>query len=88
MPQVFSIRICDLGEYELMKIEDKLYMGSENRDNSWIAGRIYFDRKDKRIIVKRTQSPFSCTMNFGNKWTWIINAIFIIIIIFIVVFVL
>ena len=56
-------------------------MKSHNHNNGWITGRIYFNKEDKRIIIKRPQSGFGYTMNLGNKWTWIFN----ILVIFIVV---
>ncbi len=51
-------------------------MKSSNRDDGWLTGRLYFNRKDK--------SGFGYTMNLGNKWTWIFNIIFVIIIIILV----
>ena len=51
---------------------------SHNHNNGWIAGRIYFNREDKRIIGKRSHSGFGYTMNLGNKWTWVFNIIVII----------
>lgn len=60
-------------------------MKSTHRDNGWLTGRIYFNRKDKRILIRRPQSGFGYTMNLGNKWTWIFNIILgIIIIIFVI----
>lgn len=54
-------------------------MKSSNKNDGWILGRIYFNREDKRIIVKRFHGGY--TMNFGNKWTWIFNIIVVIIIV-------
>ncbi len=54
---------------------EKSNEGSRNHDNGWIAGRIYFNKEDKRIIIKRPQSGFGYTVNLGNKWTWIFTAI-------------
>ncbi len=59
-------------------------MKSTHRDNGWLTGRIYFNRKDKRILIRRPQSGFGYTMNLGNKWTWIIHIIFVIIIVILV----
>lgn len=59
-------------------------MKSTHRDNGWLTGRIYFNRKDKRILIRRPQSGFGYTMNLGNKWTWIFNAIVVIIVIILV----
>ncbi len=56
-------------------------MKSNNRDEGWLTGRLYFNRKDKRIIIKRPRSGFGYTMNLGNIWTWIFNLIFVIIIV-------
>lgn len=59
-------------------------MKSGNRDDGWITGRLYFNREDKRVIVRRPRSGFGYTMNFGNKGTWIFSIIFIIIIVILV----
>ena len=55
-------------------------MKSGNRDDGWLTGRLYFNREDKRVIIKRSRSGFGYTMNFGNKWAWIFHIIFVIII--------
>ncbi len=44
-------------------------MKSSNRDDGWLTGRLYFNREDKRVIIKRPRSGFGYTMNLGNKWT-------------------
>lgn len=59
-------------------------MNSSNKDDGWLTGRLYFNRKDKRVIIKRSRSGFGYTMNLGNKWTWIFNIIFVIIIVILV----
>ena len=59
-------------------------MKSSNKDNGWIAGRLYFNRKDKRVIIKRPESGFGYTMNLWNKETWIFNIISVIIIVILV----
>ena len=56
-------------------------MKSGNRDDGWLTGRLYFNREDKRVIIKRSRSEFGYTMNLGNKWTWIFHIIFVIIIV-------
>lgn len=56
-------------------------MKSRNRDDGWLTGRLYFNREDKRVIIKRSRSGFGYTMNLGNKWTWIFHIIFVIIIV-------
>ena len=66
------------------EVEKEDFMKSGNRDDGWLTGRLYFNRKDKRVIIKRPQSEFSYTMNLGNKWTWIFNFIFVIIIVVLV----
>lgn len=48
-------------------------MKSSDKDDGWLTGRLYFNREDKRIIIKRPQSGFGYTMNLANKWTWIFN---------------
>ena len=64
-------------------------MKSNNRDDGWFVGRLYFNREDKRVIIKRPGSVFGYTFNFGNRWTWIWNLIFVIIIaVFVNVFIL
>lgn len=59
-------------------------MKSSNRDVGWLTGRLYFNREDKRVIIKKPRSGFGYTMNLGNMWTWIFNLIFIIIIVILV----
>ena len=59
-------------------------MKSSNRGDGWLTARLYFNREDKRVIIKRLQSGFGYTMNLGNKWTWILNIIFVIIIVILV----
>ena len=59
-------------------------MKSGNRDDGWLTGRLYFNRHDKRVIIKRPQSGFGYTMNLGNKETWIFNIISVIIIVILV----
>lgn len=55
------------------------------RDDGWFTGRLYFNKKDKRIIIRRPRSGFGYTVNLGNKWTWLFNIILgIIIIIFVI----
>lgn len=50
-------------------------MRTSKRNDGWLTGRLYFNREDKRVIIKRPQSGFGYTMNLGNKWTWVFNAI-------------
>lgn len=51
---------------------------AESRNgNGWIFRRIYFNKEDKRIIIKRPQSGFGYTMNLGNKWTWVFDILVI-----------
>lgn len=59
-------------------------MKSSNRDDGWITGRLYFNREDKRIIIKRPRSGSGYTMNFGNKWTWIVHIFFVIMIVILI----
>lgn len=59
-------------------------MKSSNRDGGWLMGRLYFNREDKRVIIKRPQSGFGYTMNLGNKRTWIFTIIFVIMIVILV----
>ncbi len=62
--------------------EDAMKPG--DRDDGWITGRLYFNREDKRMIIKRPQSGLGYTMNFGNKWTWIFSFLFVMVIVIIV----
>ena len=59
-------------------------MKASNRDDGWLTGRLYFNRKDKRVIIKRPQSGLGYTVNLGNKWTWIFSIAFVIIIVILV----
>lgn len=59
---------------------EKSNMESHHHNSGWILGRIYFDKEDKRIIVKRPRSGFGYTMNLGNKWTWVLNILVILVI--------
>lgn len=55
-------------------------MKSSKGNDGWLTGRLYFNREDKRVIIKRPRSGLGYTMNFGNKWTWIFHIILVIII--------
>lgn len=55
-------------------------MKASNRDDGWLTGRLYFNREDKRVIIKRPQSGLGYTVNLGNKWTWIFSVVFVMII--------
>ncbi|MCM1046095.1 MAG: hypothetical protein NC417_11355 [Candidatus Gastranaerophilales bacterium] len=59
-------------------------MKSGNKDDGWVTGRLYFNREDKRVIIKRPQSGFGYTMNIGNKRTWIFSILVVIIIVILV----
>ncbi len=59
-------------------------MKASNRDDGWLTGRLYFNREDKRVIIKRPQSGFGCTVNLGNKWTWIFSIVFVMIVVILV----
>lgn len=56
-------------------------MKASNRDDGWLTGRLYFNRQDKRVIIKRPQSGLGYTVNLGNKWTWIFSIVFVTIIV-------
>ena len=60
------------------------FMKSSNREDGWLTGRLYCNREDKRVIIKRPRSGFGYTMNLGNKWTWIFHIVFAIIIVILV----
>ncbi len=59
-------------------------MRSSDRAEGWLTGRLYFNREDKRVIVKRPQTGLGYTVNLGNKWTWIFSIAFVIIIVILV----
>lgn len=59
-------------------------MKASNRDDGWLTGRLYFNREDKRVIIKRPQSGLGYTVNLGNKWTWIFSVVFVMIILMLV----
>ena len=60
------------------------FMKSGNREDGWLTGRLYFNREDKRVLIKRPRSGFGYTMNWGNKWTWIFHMILVMIIVILV----
>ena len=37
-----------------------------NRNDGWLTGRLYFNRENKRVIIKRPRSGFGHTINLGN----------------------
>lgn len=51
-----------------------------------MSGRIYVNTDDLNIFVRR-KGVGSWTMNFGNKWSWVIMGVELLIIIMIVLFV-
>ena len=55
-----------------------------NRNGGWLTGRLYFNRENKRVIIKRPRSGFGYTMNLGNKRTWIFNTIVVIVVVILV----
>lgn len=59
-------------------------MKASNRNDGWLTGRLYFNREDKRVIIKRPQSGLGYTVNLGNKWTWILSIVFVMIIVILV----
>ncbi|MCM1047638.1 MAG: hypothetical protein NC433_04350 [Clostridiales bacterium] len=58
-------------------------MKSSKIDNGWVTGRLYFNKEDTRVIIKRPQGV-GYTMNLGNKNTWIFNIIVVSIIVMVV----
>lgn len=59
-------------------------MKANSRDDGWLTGRLYFNREDKRVIIKRPQNGLGYTVNLGNKWTWIFRIAFAIAIVILV----
>lgn len=64
-----------------LEVAKENFMKSSNWNDGWLMGRLYFNKKDKRVIIKRPRSGFGYTMNLGNKWTWIFNAVVVIIVV-------
>ena len=52
-------------------------MKPRDREPGWLAGRLYCNPEDQRVIVKRPRSGFGYTMNFGNWRTWLWQLIFV-----------
>ena len=67
-----------------MEAAKENFMKSNNRDDGWLTGRLYFNREDKRVIVKRPRSGFGYTINFGGKRTWVFQIVFVIIMVILV----
>ncbi len=40
-----------------------------------MKGRMYINKDDANIFVRRKRGMGSFTMNLGNKWTWVIVGI-------------
>ena len=53
--------------------------------NKLMHGRIYVNTNDLNIFVKRKNGLGSLTMNLGNKWSWLIILLELIVIFSIVV---
>lgn len=47
---------------------------SQEEVNQIMSGRIYINADDLNIFVKR-KVAWSWTMNLGNKWSWVIMGI-------------
>jgi uncharacterized membrane protein len=60
-----------------MNDEDEMW----NDPDNWVAGFIYFNRKDKRIFVLKRIPAFGITLNFGNPVSMVILAVFVIFIV-------
>ncbi len=52
-----------------------------SREEVWqhMSGRVYINRDDTNIFVKR-KSFGSWTMNLGNKWSWVIIGVELVVI--------
>ena len=59
-------------------------MRFHDREEGWVTGRLYFNRKDKRVLIKRPHSGLGYTMNLGNIRTWMLSIVFVAIIVAIV----
>jgi len=75
---ISSGQICYNQVYK-SEVAKENFMKSSNKEDGWVTGRLYFNREDKRVIIKRPRSGFGYTMNLGNKWTWIFSIIVVII---------
>lgn len=51
--------------------------------NEKMIGKIYFNKEDSNIFV-RGKGIGSWTMNYGNKWAWVITFVELIIVVAIV----
>lgn len=64
----------------------KRYFNQEEIEKK-MMGRIYINTEDLNIVVKRKNALCGYTLNFGNKWSWIIIFSFLIIVILFVIFI-
>ncbi|MCH1942264.1 hypothetical protein [Holdemania massiliensis] len=44
---------------------------SQEEGNQPMSGRIYINREDARIFVRK-RGLYAWTMNLGNPWSWVI----------------
>lgn len=45
---------------------------SQDEVDQLMHGRIYINRDDSNIFVRRRKGLYAWAMNLGNKWSWII----------------
>lgn len=61
---------------------------SQEEVNKHMLGKLYINKDDSNIFVRRKKGFYSWTMNLGNKWSWIIMCAELLLIIFIVLVIL
>lgn len=47
---------------------------SQEEIEQHMTGRLYFNPDDLNIFVRRKAGLCAWTMNYGNKWSWVITA--------------
>ncbi len=52
---------------------------SQEEIQKYMRGRIYCNSNDTNIFVKR-KGVFSYTMNLGNKWSWVLMGLMLLIV--------
>ena len=57
---------------------------SRDDDNYWKWGSIYYNPQDPSLMVEK-RFGIGWTMNFGNKWAWVVLSIFILIIVAVII---
>lgn len=61
---------------------------SQEEVEQHMLGRIYINKDDSNIFVRRRKGLYAWTMNLGNKWSWIIMCAELLVIVIIMSFIL